>query len=134
MMRAIHQISILALLAACSVEYTVTGEGGGGTDTASTDTGTGTMGSDTGASGATHGGEDCSEPGQIQCGNRCIDPLTDAAHCGDCGHACAPGDVCVEGECEDSEGGTDDGDSDATDGDTDGTSGHGTESPGDGSG
>jgi hypothetical protein len=34
------------------------------------------------------------------CGAACVDPLTDAAHCGVCGHACAAGVACVAGVCD----------------------------------
>jgi hypothetical protein len=38
--------------------------------------------------------------GRQNCGfDCCIDPLTDARHCGDCGHACDTGLVCRDGVC-----------------------------------
>jgi hypothetical protein len=33
------------------------------------------------------------------CGERCVDLMRDPEHCGDCGHACAALDACVDGEC-----------------------------------
>ena len=47
------------------------------------------------------------QPGQIECGGRCADPLTDNVFCGaegDCtgesmGESCAPGTICSEGAC-----------------------------------
>lgn len=33
------------------------------------------------------------------CGDACVDPLTDAAHCGRCGVACGAGEACVAGVC-----------------------------------
>ncbi len=38
--------------------------------------------------------------GRQNCGfDCCIDPLTDARHCGDCGHACDTGLACRDGVC-----------------------------------
>jgi hypothetical protein len=34
------------------------------------------------------------------CGATCVDPLTDAAHCGQCDHACAAGEACLAGVCD----------------------------------
>lgn len=37
--------------------------------------------------------------GTIHCGKPCVNPQTDAAHCGGCGNACASGAACVNGAC-----------------------------------
>lgn len=37
--------------------------------------------------------------GQVKCGDGCFDLSGDAAHCGDCGSACGPGEVCQDAEC-----------------------------------
>jgi len=42
---------------------------------------------------------DCDE-GFIDCGDACVDPLTDPKNCGSCGNDCNEG-VCVEGACAD---------------------------------
>lgn len=39
-------------------------------------------------------------PSCRSCGDACTDPLTDAANCGLCGHACAPGATCIAGVCD----------------------------------
>jgi 5'-nucleotidase len=38
--------------------------------------------------------------GQVECGGACVDTGADAANCGACGRACAPGEVCAAGACE----------------------------------
>lgn len=38
---------------------------------------------------------------ELFCGERCVSVKSDPAHCGGCGHACAQGKVCSEGECAD---------------------------------
>ena len=38
----------------------------------------------------------CQQAGTTPC---CVNLLTDAAHCGTCGHACPPGQVCIHGTC-----------------------------------
>ncbi len=38
-------------------------------------------------------------PRGLLCDGRCVDPQTDAAHCGRCGRACAAGAVCAGGAC-----------------------------------
>ncbi len=35
----------------------------------------------------------------IRCGERCVDPQTDAANCGGCGTACTLGRICAAGTC-----------------------------------
>jgi len=37
--------------------------------------------------------------GQIACGGACVDPLTDAGHCGSCSVSCIAGAACVSGTC-----------------------------------
>lgn len=39
------------------------------------------------------------QPGLVACGLECVDRNTSTAHCGECGHACAPGTLCVLGTC-----------------------------------
>lgn len=41
----------------------------------------------------------CGDGGWIVCGGRCIDPRSNADHCGRCGHLCYGGNV-VSGVCE----------------------------------
>jgi len=38
-------------------------------------------------------------PEQEPCDGRCVDPRSDPAHCGRCGHACSDDQVCGQGEC-----------------------------------
>jgi stigma-specific protein Stig1 len=38
-------------------------------------------------------------PGLTQCGKACIDTAQNPQHCGGCGKACNPGDLCVGGVC-----------------------------------
>ncbi|MBI4703390.1 MAG: hypothetical protein HY744_19935, partial [Deltaproteobacteria bacterium] len=46
------------------------------------------------------GGQAAGCPAQlIACGERCVDPLVDPAHCGGCDKACAVGEVCTAGQC-----------------------------------
>jgi hypothetical protein len=40
----------------------------------------------------------CTKP-EIACGGECVDPVNDAAHCGECDHDCLGGE-CVEGACQ----------------------------------
>lgn len=49
-----------------------------------------------GRCGSAPGG--CAPP-LLRCGNQCVDPLVDPAHCGDCAIACGPGTRCVAGQC-----------------------------------
>ncbi len=76
------------------------GEGGGTTTSSSTQTDTGTTGSggstSTGSGG--EGGSACASP-KLLCGNDCVDPQTDKAHCGECDHACPAVATCAEGVC-----------------------------------
>jgi hypothetical protein len=37
---------------------------------------------------------------RLLCGGSFVDPLTDPGHCGRCGAACSPGQVCAAGRCE----------------------------------
>jgi hypothetical protein len=37
--------------------------------------------------------------GFVDCAGVCVDLQTDRAHCGGCGHACAPGEGCAAGAC-----------------------------------
>jgi len=46
-------------------------------------------------------------PGYTQCGNACVVTDNDPNHCGACGNACAPGDVCMNGNCAQDCGGLD---------------------------
>ncbi|MBO4349320.1 MAG: hypothetical protein J6A01_00035 [Proteobacteria bacterium] len=41
----------------------------------------------------------CKDP-QMLCDDQCIDPMTDAAHCGDCETACEPEETCQSGSCQ----------------------------------
>ena len=55
------------------------------------------------------GGKVCPGPGQacacpsgrIDCGGTCINPQTDEANCGSCGHVCETGRTCCAGDCVD---------------------------------
>jgi hypothetical protein len=38
-------------------------------------------------------------PGMDECGGRCVDLDVDPNHCGECGYACEPGELCSEGAC-----------------------------------
>ncbi len=40
------------------------------------------------------------QPGTVQCGDDCIDPLTDRDHCGNCYNGCGTNEQCVDGMCE----------------------------------
>ena len=55
---------------------------------------------DGGMDAAVDGGDDggCAE-GWKMCGERCVDPLADNAHCGDCDDPCPTGSICTEGVC-----------------------------------
>jgi hypothetical protein len=58
---------------------------------------------DAGASDAGDAGMDATSPcptGQALCGDACVDPQADNAHCGACGNACAGGTACSSGRCE----------------------------------
>jgi hypothetical protein len=39
------------------------------------------------------------EAGETDCGGTCTDTLSDPAHCGGCGTACAAGEACTDGAC-----------------------------------
>ncbi len=41
----------------------------------------------------------CTSPLQA-CSRMCVNPMTDRAHCGMCGNACASNSMCVAGQCE----------------------------------
>jgi hypothetical protein len=49
--------------------------------------------------GGNGGPTGCPSPFE-RCGGDCVDPRTDEDHCGACGEACDPGEVCVDGTCE----------------------------------
>ncbi|HEY8432423.1 MAG TPA: hypothetical protein VIL20_28830, partial [Sandaracinaceae bacterium] len=38
-------------------------------------------------------------PGQTACDGECVTLEADARHCGECGRACGPGEVCAAGAC-----------------------------------
>ena len=42
---------------------------------------------------------DASPASCTQCGDECVDPMTDPRHCGTCANACAAGSICVAGAC-----------------------------------
>ena len=44
-------------------------------------------------------GADCEQAGHIRCGDRCVDPQADRAHCGRCDRTCGPDVACVDGAC-----------------------------------
>ena len=46
-------------------------------------------------------GGDPGFPGRKCCGGSCVNTKTDANHCGECGHRCAEGRPCVNGQCQD---------------------------------
>ena len=56
-----------------------------------------------GSGGAGSGGAGGEAPscvdGETLCGDACAATDSDVAHCGACGNACAPGEVCSEGSC-----------------------------------
>ena len=41
----------------------------------------------------------CEAEGQAVCDHKCIDIMSDAKNCGDCGKVCLEGEVCREGAC-----------------------------------
>lgn len=42
---------------------------------------------------------DCSEPGQRQCDDACVDVSTSETHCGACGRSCGAHELCRQGDC-----------------------------------
>ena len=44
-------------------------------------------------------GADCPTPGQVKCGDDCVDLQTDSNNCGRCGHACVGSSYCADGKC-----------------------------------
>ena len=38
-------------------------------------------------------------PGLTQCNRDCVNTQLSVLNCGACGHACAPGEYCVDGAC-----------------------------------
>jgi len=71
--------------------------GTGTTTGASTGT---TTGASTGTTSTTGGTTDggCA-PGEMACGNLCIDTDFDRLHCGDCDMPCGTGETCIQGAC-----------------------------------
>src|SRR5689334_15125933 len=49
--------------------------------------------------GAAAGALLCDQPGHVICGDQCVDPASNAANCGGCGHACASTESCVNSTC-----------------------------------
>ena len=43
---------------------------------------------------------ECFDAGMVACGNTCVDLLTDAENCGECGQTCGMGGFCTGGVCE----------------------------------
>ncbi len=76
--------------------------GAGGTPTTGGAPVTGGGGSVTGGAFTTGGaatGPTCQAP-LVLCGGTCVNPLTNALHCGICGQACPDGSVCSAGACD----------------------------------
>lgn len=91
----------LAVSSGCAIEYTVPLETDG-------DASDGEEGDEDGTSESSDeddDAEDCDAP-NLACDGSCIDPETDAGHCGDCDRSCDPGGTCVEAQCVDSCGNT----------------------------
>ncbi len=79
---------------ACVLELDTPGSGGGDVGGSGGSSSIPTGGGDEGGAG---GGELVCEP-LVRCINECVDPKTDARHCGGCGNVCASG-ICEEGLC-----------------------------------
>ena len=80
-------LAVVALPLACGGEITSGSSTGGSGGTTATTT----------ASGGS-GGAVC-DPGTVACGAACVDPATDASHCGVCGFACGAAESCCQGAC-----------------------------------
>ena len=82
-MKATRGVLVWACVAAgCVIEYRLPLDdaGSSGSDDADTD-------------------EACDDDAGLSCGGTCIDPLTNASHCGGCDVACDAGQVCDAGSC-----------------------------------
>ncbi|MCY1061507.1 hypothetical protein [Nannocystis sp. SCPEA4] len=60
---------------------------------------TATGGADPTGDEPTGGGEPC-DSGLVRCDGACVDPDGHPEHCGGCGKACDPGEVCASGTCK----------------------------------
>lgn len=58
----------------------------------------GVVGGSGGGGGA--GGEAACAADELWCGDQCVDPETDLAHCGSCDHDCGDNAECVHGDCQ----------------------------------
>ena len=76
-----NTIDAAADSAADTLDVPIDWEPGDGTDTADTPD------------------EPACAPGLVDCYGACLDILSDHEHCGACGHACEPIEVCADGEC-----------------------------------
>jgi hypothetical protein len=74
------------------------GEGGSSGGAAGGSLGGGSLGGEGGWSEAGGAPARCLEP-RILCGDRCVDPLSSAEHCGDCETSCGVGSICSDGTC-----------------------------------
>jgi len=83
----------LVLLLGCPLEYTVPLE----TDGAASDSDQDTASESNDDSDTEH----CDAP-NLSCDGGCVDPESDANHCGDCDRDCGAGGTCVEAQCVDS--------------------------------
>ncbi|MBI4699937.1 MAG: choice-of-anchor L domain-containing protein [Deltaproteobacteria bacterium] len=52
-----------------------------------------------GESPKSNGGDGAECPGATLCDDKCVSTDSDPQHCGGCGQACAPGQVCAQGKC-----------------------------------
>jgi hypothetical protein len=60
----------------------------------------GDMSGDVSGGGDTEGAKLC-DPGLLRCGDACVDPGSDEAHCGGCEGSCKDDERCIVGECRD---------------------------------
>ena len=76
---------------------TENGTGASGSSTISAG-GSGNSSSGSAGSSATAGGSACTGS-LLSCSGSCVDPASDKANCGGCGHACTTGQACQSGTC-----------------------------------
>ncbi len=93
----------------CLAEYVLPGDAatseasstGGGSSGGESPTGGEASDAGDEASGGDETGAQPCDAGLLRCGEACVDPDSDEAHCGECGEYCKEAERCIAGECSD---------------------------------
>ncbi len=90
---------LLLLLAGCAQSWTLVDDGGGDVPNETPDTTSDAADTPVDLPTDEPAGDGACPPGLDNCGGACVDLRTEHDHCGTCGRACEPAEVCFGGEC-----------------------------------